>query len=359
MTSSSIPTTFPSTKLMFRKYSDDSMLTDFLSVQTNASSTSLPANTSDTCCLPKASPWPHTRSRLSKIGLNLGKSRMFNPSSVSPTSTVVSFTDIPKSQFCLCILPARVPPGTFPMSAVQPLKHLKRLSLQLRSLPIGSRTPKLQLKLTIPTMLSPLSFRLPHRMASFTRLHSTPGLFPLRNSITTSMTKSYLRYLKLSNDGDITSKALDFQSTWSPITRICNTFQRPKSSRVDKHDGPNIFLASTSSSASILENSEPNPMHLLDDGTSILKRGIATMPVSIHRTSARYSLPSNWHHPSELLPYPSQPFVDLSPWILKGSIPTFGLNSEMIPFPQNTSTISQTPRGPLVLMVYYATLDTF
>src|SRR5882672_2229358 len=171
---------------MFRKYSDDSALTDFLPVQTNASSTSLPANTSDTCCLPKASPWPHTRSRLSKIGLNLGKSRMFNPSLVSPTSTVVSFTDILKSQFCLCILPTRVPPGTFPMSAIQPLKHLKRLSLQLQSLPIGSQTPKLQSKQMLPTMLLPLSFRLPHQMVSCIQLHSTPGLFLLQNSIMTS-----------------------------------------------------------------------------------------------------------------------------------------------------------------------------
>src|SRR5467141_5115880 len=118
-------------------------------------------------------------------------------------------------------------------------------------------------------------------MASCTRFHSTPGLFPLRNSITTSTTKSYLRYLKLSNDGDITSKVLDSRSTWSPITRICNTFQRPKSSRVDKHDGPNIFPVSTSSSASVPENSEPNLTHLLDAGTSLLNTGIATMPVSI------------------------------------------------------------------------------
>src|SRR5882672_2563819 len=224
-TSSSIPTTFPSTKLMFGKYSEDSALTDFLPMQTNASFTSLPANTSDTCCHPKASPWPLTRSRSSKIGPNPRKSRMFNPSSVSPTSTVVSFTDIPKSQFRLRILPTRVPPGTFLMSAVQPLKHLKRLSLQLRSLPIGFQTLKLQSRLTLLTMLSSLSFRLPHQMASCTQLNSTPRLFPLWNSIMMSMTKSYLRYLKLSNDGDITSKALDSCLTWSPITGICNTFQ--------------------------------------------------------------------------------------------------------------------------------------
>ena len=43
--------------------------------------------------------------------------------------------------------------------------------------------------------------------------------------------------------------------------------------------------------------------------------------------------------------------------MLKGSIPTSGLDSEMIPFLQNTSTISQTPSGPSIPMVYYATLD--
>src|SRR5882672_1380954 len=85
---------------------------------------------------------------------------------------------------------------------------------------------------------------------------------------------------------------------------------------------------------------------------STLKRGIATMPVSTCRISAQYSLPSNWHHPSELLPYPSQSFVDLSSWMLKGSIPTSGLNSEMIPFLPNTLTLSQTPHGPSTLMVY-------
>src|SRR5882724_575691 len=158
-------------------------------------------------------------------------------------------------------------------------------------------------------------------MAIFTLLHSTPGHFQPRNSITMSMTKSYSQFLKLSNDGDITSKALDFRSTWSPITRICNTFQRPKSSCIDKHVGPNTF------------------------------------PDSIHRTTAQYSLPSNWHRPSELLPYQSQSFVDLSSWMLKGSIPTSGLNSEMIPFPQNTLTISQTPSGPSIMMVYYDTSD--
>src|SRR5882724_13581576 len=97
-------------------------------------------------------------------------------------------------------------------------------------------------------------------------------------------------------------------------------------------------------------------MHSLDNGMSILKREIATMPVSIHRTTAWYSLMSNWHHPSELLPYQSQSSMDLSSWILKASIPTSGITSERIPYPQNTLTISQN-HGPWTLTVYYRTLD--
>src|SRR5882724_10723792 len=192
MTSSSIPTISPSTNSTFRKYSADSTLTDFLPVQTNASSTSLPANTSDICCHPKASPWPHTKSRLSKIGQFHEKSRISNLSSALPISTVVSFMDIPKSQSCSRVLLARVPPGISPMSAIQPLKNLKRLLPQLRSLPIGSQTHKLQSRLMPLTMHSPLSFPLRLPMAICTLLHSTPGHFLPRNSITMSMTKSCL-----------------------------------------------------------------------------------------------------------------------------------------------------------------------
>src|SRR5882724_9916506 len=117
MTSSSILTTFLSTNSTFEKYFTDSALTDFLPMQINASSTSLPANTSDICCHPKASPWPCTKSRSSKIGQHHEKSRIFNLSSASPTSTIISFTDILKSQFCLPVLP----PGISQTSAIPPL----------------------------------------------------------------------------------------------------------------------------------------------------------------------------------------------------------------------------------------------
>src|SRR5882672_5710859 len=82
------------------------------------------------------------------------------------------------------------------------------------------------------------------------------------------------------------------------------------------------------------------------------------MPVSIHRNFSQYSPPSNWHHPSGLPPYQSQPSMDLSSWMPKYSMSTSNLNSERIPSPQNTLTISQTPVGPSTPMVYYVTLDT-
>src|SRR5882724_13294502 len=124
-TFSSIPTTFPNTKLTSRKYFAGSALMDCLLMQTNASSTSLPANISDTCCLLKASPWPLTKSKSSKIGRNPGKSKTSSLSSDSPTSIVVSFSDTLKSPFHLRVLPTRVPLGTSLMSSIQPLKHLK------------------------------------------------------------------------------------------------------------------------------------------------------------------------------------------------------------------------------------------
>src|SRR5882724_7213742 len=124
------------------------VLTDFLPMQTNVNSTSLPVNTSVICCCLKASPWPCTKSRSSKIGQFHEKSRTFNPSSALPISTVISFMDTLKSQVHSWILPTRVPPGISVMSAIQPLKHLKRLSPQLQSLPIGSWTLKLQSRLT-------------------------------------------------------------------------------------------------------------------------------------------------------------------------------------------------------------------
>src|SRR5882724_13256659 len=114
-----------------------------------------PVNTLDICCHLKASPWCHTKSRLSRIGLNPGRSKKFNLSLVLPTSTDASLMDTPKS---LCHSHAsleRLLFGTLPMSADWLLNHLKRLLPQRWSSPIGSQTPRSQSKLMPLTMHSP------------------------------------------------------------------------------------------------------------------------------------------------------------------------------------------------------------
>src|SRR5882724_8853541 len=136
MTFSSTLTIYPSTRPMFRRYSKDSKLMDSLSEPISASFMSPPVNTSDIGCHPKALPWHHTKSRLSRIGPNLGWLKTFNRSSVLPTSTDVSFMNTLKSPYPSRALPERVQFGTSPMSADQLLKHLKRCLPQHRSSPI-------------------------------------------------------------------------------------------------------------------------------------------------------------------------------------------------------------------------------
>jgi len=77
----------------------------------------------------------------------------------------------------LTCLTHKATPGISPMIAILPLKHLKRLSPQLQSLPIGSWTLKSHTRLTPLTTHSLLSFQLQLLMATCTLLHYTPRLF--------------------------------------------------------------------------------------------------------------------------------------------------------------------------------------
>src|SRR5882724_7597919 len=292
----------PNTRPMFRRYSEDSELTDSLSEPISASFTSPPVNTLDICYHPKALPWHHTKSRISRIGPNLEKLKTFNHSSVLPTSTDIPFMDTLKSLYPSRTLPERVQFGTLLMSADRLSKHLKRHLPQHRSSPIGFQTLRSRLKPMPPTMHSLQYCQSQPRMVNCTPLHSIPDPFQLWNSTTMCTTKSYLRFLKPSNDGCIILKALHSQSTWSPITGTCNIFPRPRSSRGAKHAGPNTSQLSTSSYGLGPGSSVPNLMHLLDDGMSILKREVATIPVLTHRTFVQCSHLNNWHCPSELPP---------------------------------------------------------
>ena len=142
-------------------------------------------------------------------------------------------------------------------------------------------------KLTLLTMHLQLYFPSRHLLASRTQLPSTLVHSTPRNATTMFTTKSYSLSMKHSNDGDTTLKVLVTPLMWSLITGISNTSPQPKSSCIDKHVGPITFPPSTSSSVSALENSEPSPTPLLDDGTSILKRGIghcqsSELPTHVH-----------------------------------------------------------------------------
>src|SRR5882724_1852518 len=237
----------PNTRPMFRRYSEDSELTDFLSKPISASFMSPLVNTLDICYHLKALPWHRTKSRLSRIGLNLEKLKTFNCSSVLPTSTDISFTDTLKSPYPSRALPERVQFGTSLMSADRLLKHLKRCLPQHRSSPIGFQKLRSQLKPMPPTMHLPQYCQSQPQTENCTPLHSIPEPFQLQNSTMMCMTKSYLRFLKPSNDGSIISKALHSRLTWSLITGTCNIFPQPRSSRGTKHIGPNTSWLLTSS----------------------------------------------------------------------------------------------------------------
>jgi len=92
---------------------------------------------------------------------------------------------------------------------------------------------------------------------------------------------------------------------------------------------------------------------------SILKRGIATMPLSTCRIISQYSRSSSWHHPSELLTSLSQPYEDPSSWTLNDSTPTSSPTYETTQFPPNTSIPSQTEHGPEPQTVYFGMQDTY
>src|SRR5882724_7132764 len=208
MTFSSTLTICPNTRPMFSRYSEDSKLMDSLSKPISASFMSPPVNTSDICYHLKALPWHRTKSRLSRIGPNLGRLKTFNRSLVLPTSTDISFTDTLKSPYPSHALPERVQFGTSPMSADRLSKHLKRCLPQHQSSPIGFQTLRSQLKPTPPTMHSLQYCQSQPQMVNCTPLHSIPKPFWLWNSTTMCTTKSYLRSLKPSNNGGIISKAL-------------------------------------------------------------------------------------------------------------------------------------------------------
>jgi len=110
--------------------------------------------------------------------------------------------------------------------------------------------------------------------------------------------RSYSQFLKLSNVGDIISKALGTPIDVVTDHRNLQYFSTTKIlTHRQTHNGPNTFPFFNLIIRFHPGKLSTKPTHSLDDGTSILKRGIVTMPVWIHRITTQYSLPSNWHCP--------------------------------------------------------------
>jgi len=271
-------------------------------------------------------------------------------------STIISFMDILKSQFHLCILTHKGTPGISLMSATLPLKHLKRLSPQLWSLPIDPGHSKLQLRLNtsgLCTCHCPFNYDSWWQLASYciplldlfcpgTQLRcpwqrATHNIWSFQTMVT-------LPWRLWTSDWCVTDhRNLQYFSWTNPHALTSMLVQIP------------FWIQLVS--VSILENSEPNPMHSLDDGVSILKRGIVTMPASIHRTTAQYSLRA----------------TALSLWATTLSIPVLrvslimdaerlhsDIQSQLWEDPISTEHLDNQsdPSGPSILMVYYTTSDT-
>jgi len=146
------------------------------------------------------------------------------------------------------------------MSAIQPLKALKKAFTTAPvpyPLDSGHSNNSRNQCFRLRTRCCPFNYNIKWRTAS----HCVPLLDLFRSGTQTmmSMTKSSSRFLKLSNDGDITWKALTSDRRGHRSLELAILLKRPKSSHVSKHDGPNTFPPSTSSFIFGLENFSTKP----------------------------------------------------------------------------------------------------
>jgi len=191
----------------------DSMLMDFLPVQTNASSTSLPVNTSDICCHLKASPWPRTKVQIIPDWPVPQKVKGIQYGPWLPTSIIVSFSDI-WNHSSAHMSTSRVPPWHSSDWVPLCLKHLKRLSPQLCPYP-WIWTLKLKSRLTPLdyALAAVLFYHNSQRRIAPIAFHSRTFFCPELNYDVHD--KEILAIFgSFKGWQNIISKALDFQSMW-------------------------------------------------------------------------------------------------------------------------------------------------
>ena len=166
-------------------------------------------------------------------------------------------------------------------------------------------------KLMPQTMLSLQSSPLLMKIMKFIQLPFTLALLLWRSWTITHMTRNCLPSLKPSRFGDTIWKVQPILSMLLRIIRTLSIFLLPKYWSGGKHGGLSTSSSSTLLLGSVLVILVLNWILSLDNGMSILKKGILAMPQSILTTSSPSSLKNNLKPPYKLPSFFFLPSVQL------------------------------------------------
>jgi len=208
---------------------------DCLLTQTNVSSTITSCEYLGYMLSPKGSPWPYKSPKIMPRLAGTPESQRHPVFPRIHTSILVSFLDTLKSHSTYMSY-RKGTPGTSLMSAIRPLKHLKRLSPQLpltHWIPDISNNSRNQcFWLRTRSVLSIMTFEVANCIHCVPlQTFSAPELnYDVHDKELLAIFETFKRWWHY-------WKALDFRSKRSPITGTCNTSQWPKSSHVSKHNG--------------------------------------------------------------------------------------------------------------------------
>jgi len=240
-----------------------------------------PANISDICCPQMASPWPHTKSKIIQDWLEPRKSRMFNPSLVLPTSTIVSFKDIPKSLFHLCCLTHKGTPWHFSDECHSAFEALKK-GFHHSSIPYPWI---LDTQITVETdasnyALAAVLFNHDSKWWIVSNCIPLPDVFSSGTQLWCPQQRATHRFLKLFKWWQHY-----LESSGLPIDVVTNHQNLQYFSTTKNPHASTSTLVWISFWLNLIIHFHPRKLwnqtwHSLDNGMSILKRGIVTMPAS-------------------------------------------------------------------------------
>ena len=169
------------------------------------------------------------------------------------------------------------------------------------------------------------------------------------------MTRNCSPSLKLSRFGSIIWKVWSILLILLQIIRTLSIFLLLRYWPRGKYSSLSTSPSSTLSSDSALVILALNQMFSLDNGTSILKRGILAMPQSTLTTSSPSSLKNNLQSPYELQSFFSLPSAQLQSWIWTPYIKT---SYRLFPVTQSLQNISPQMAGGLRTQTVYSSLTT-